>query len=87
LVGAVARNDQELLDFTLQKKPNEFDLGFKKMCVREGYIEVINWWKEAELIALFIDAACSGQWKMLDKLYENEYQQASILRFERIFHF
>jgi hypothetical protein len=27
---------------------------------------------------LFIEAACSGQWRMLDKLYENEYQQASL---------
>jgi uncharacterized protein YuzE len=33
LVGAVARNDWELLDFLLQKEPNKFDLGFKKMCV------------------------------------------------------
>jgi hypothetical protein len=29
LVGAATRNDQELLDFILQKKPNEIDLGFK----------------------------------------------------------
>ena len=34
LVGAAARNDQELLDFILQKKPNKFDLGFKK-CASE----------------------------------------------------
>jgi hypothetical protein len=48
------------------------------MCVREGFIEVIvNWWNEEELIQLFIEAACSGQLRMLDKLYENEYQQAS----------
>jgi hypothetical protein len=47
------------------------------MCIQEGYIELIDWWKEEELIQVFIGAACSGQWRMLDKLYENEYQQAS----------
>lgn len=47
------------------------------MCVREGFIEVINWWNEEELIQLFIEAARSGQLRMLDKLYNNEYQQAS----------
>ena len=46
------------------------------MCVREGFIEVMEWWKQTELIELFIEAAYSGQWRMLDSLYENEYQQA-----------
>jgi hypothetical protein len=36
LVDAAARNNRELLDFLLQKKPNQFDLSFTKMCVREG---------------------------------------------------
>jgi hypothetical protein len=30
LVGAATRNDWELLNVLLQKKPNKFDLGFKK---------------------------------------------------------
>jgi hypothetical protein len=77
LVDAAARKDWALLDFLLQKKPNQFDLSFTRMCVREGFIEVINWWNEEELIQLFIEAARSGQLRMLDKLYENEYQQAS----------
>jgi hypothetical protein len=42
LVDAAARNDWELLDFFLQKKPNQFDLSFTKMCVREGFIEVMD---------------------------------------------
>jgi hypothetical protein len=77
LVGAAARKDWELLDFLLDKKPSQFDLRFTRMCVREGFIEVINWWNEEELIQLFIEAARSGQLRMLDKLYEKEYQQAS----------
>jgi hypothetical protein len=77
LVDAAARNDWELLDFLLQKKPNQFDLSFTKMCVREGFIEVMDWWKEVELIELIREAAYSGQWRMLDNLYNNEYQQAS----------
>jgi hypothetical protein len=30
-------------------------------CVCEGYIEVMEWWKEMELIELFIGAANYGQ--------------------------
>jgi hypothetical protein len=77
LVDAAARNDWELLDFLLDKKPSQFDLRFTRMCVREGFIEVINWWKEVELIELIREAAYSGRWRMLDNLYNNEYQQAS----------
>jgi hypothetical protein len=76
LVGATARNDRELLDFFLNKKPTKFNLSFTRMCVREGFIEALEWWKNAELIALFADATYSGQLRMLDSLYENEYQQA-----------
>ena len=61
LVDAVARNDWELLDFLLKKIPNEFNLSFTKMCVREGFIEVVDWWKEVELVELFSEAAYSGQ--------------------------
>ena len=50
LVDAAARNDWELLDFLLKKIPNQFDLSFTKMCVREGFIKVMDWWKEAELV-------------------------------------
>jgi hypothetical protein len=78
LVDAAARNDWELLDFLLKKIPNEFNLSFTKMCVRESFIEVVDWCKEVELVLqLFSEAAYSGQWRMLDNLYNNEYQQAS----------
>jgi hypothetical protein len=76
LVGAAARNHWELLDFLLEKEPNQFNLSFIKMCVREGFIKVMDWWKSVELIELIKEAACSGQWRMLDNLYNNEYQQA-----------
>jgi hypothetical protein len=36
----------------------------------------MDWWKQMELIELFIEAVYSGQWRMLDNLYENEYQLA-----------
>jgi hypothetical protein len=76
LVDAAARNDWELLDFLLKKKPKAFNLSFTRMCVREGFIKVMDWWKSVELIELIKEAAYSGQWRMLDNLYNNEYQQA-----------
>jgi hypothetical protein len=42
----VARTDLELWDLIHKKKPNEFDLSFTRMCASEGYIEVVEWWKE-----------------------------------------
>jgi hypothetical protein len=36
----------------------------------------MDWWREAELIELIKEAAYDGQWRMLDNLYNNEYQQA-----------
>jgi hypothetical protein len=42
LVDAVARNDWELLDFLLNKKPSQFNLRFTRMCVREGFIQVMD---------------------------------------------
>jgi hypothetical protein len=77
LVDAAARNNWELLDFLLKKKPNKVNLSFMRMCVREGFIKVMDWWKSVELIELFSEAVYSGQWRMLDNLYNNEYQQAS----------
>jgi hypothetical protein len=76
LVDAAARNDWELLDFLLNKKPSQFNLRFMRMCIREGFIKVMNWWKSVELIELIKEAAYRGQWRMLDNLYNNEYQQA-----------
>jgi hypothetical protein len=80
LVGAVARTDWELLHFLLKKKPNQFNLSFMRMCVREGFIKVMDCWKSVELIELIKEAAYkaaySGQWRMLYNLYNNEYQQA-----------
>jgi hypothetical protein len=37
---------------------------------------VMDWWKSVELIELIKEVAYSGQWRMLDNLYNNEYQQA-----------
>jgi hypothetical protein len=76
LVDAAARNDWALLDFLLNKKPSQFDLRFSRMCVREGFIKVMDWWKSVELFELIKEAAYRGQWRMLDNLYNNEYQQA-----------
>ena len=68
LVGAAARNNWELLDFLLEKKPNQFNFSFTRMCVREGFIKVMDWWKSVELIELIKEAAYRGQWRMLDIL-------------------
>jgi hypothetical protein len=43
LVDAAARTDLELLEFLLNKKPNEFNSSFARMCVAKGYIEVLEW--------------------------------------------
>jgi hypothetical protein len=51
LVDAVARNDWELLNFLLEKKPNIFNLSFTRMCVREGYVEVVDWWNHRNLLS------------------------------------
>jgi hypothetical protein len=84
LEDAVARTDLELLDFLLNKKPNEFNLNFARMCVANGYIEVLEWWKQMELVELFCDAAYSGQWRMLDSLYVNGWQQTPSILKEKI---
>jgi hypothetical protein len=76
LVDAAARTDQVLLEFLVNKKPHEFNLNFTRMCVTNGYIKVLEWWKEMELVELFSEAVYSEQWRMLDSLYENEYQKA-----------
>jgi hypothetical protein len=76
LVDAAARNDWELLDFLLNKKPSQFNLRFMRMCIREGFIKVMDWWKSVELFELIKEAVYRGQWRMLDNLYNNEYQQA-----------
>jgi hypothetical protein len=36
----------------------------------------MDWWREVELIELIKEAGYDGQWRMLDNLYNNEYQQA-----------
>jgi hypothetical protein len=51
LVDAVARNNWELLKFLLKKEPNQFNLSFMRMCVREGFIKVMDWWKSVELLS------------------------------------
>jgi hypothetical protein len=75
LVNAVVRTDLELLDFILKKKPHEINLNFTRMCIAGGHIEVMESWKEKELVELFCDAAYYGQWQMLDSMYENGLQQ------------
>jgi hypothetical protein len=57
--------------FSKDTKRVQFEL-YKK-CVREGFIKVMDWWKEVELVELFSEAAYSGQWRMLDNLYNNKY--------------
>jgi hypothetical protein len=49
------------------------------MCVTTGYTEVLEWWKEMEIVELFGIAVQSPQWmvRMLDCLYEIGYQQAA----------
>jgi hypothetical protein len=44
LEDAVARINMGLLDFMFNKKPNEFNLSFTRMCIAKGYIEVQEWW-------------------------------------------
>jgi hypothetical protein len=49
-----ARTNLELLDFILNKKPTEFNLSFtRRMYAREGFVAVMEWWKQMELIELF----------------------------------
>jgi hypothetical protein len=71
----MARTNLELLDFILNKKPTKFNLCFTRMCAREGFVVVMEWWKQTELIQLISKASYSGHWRTLDSLYENEYQQ------------
>jgi hypothetical protein len=60
LVDAVARSNWELLDFLLDKKPSQFDLRFTRICIREGFIKVMDWWKSQELIELIKDVSTLG---------------------------
>jgi hypothetical protein len=76
LEDAAARFDVELLYFILKRKPKEFILSLTRMCISNGYIEVLEWWKQMELAELFTKALYSEQWGMLDSLYENGYHQA-----------
>jgi hypothetical protein len=49
------------------------------MCVTNGYTEVLEWWKETEIVELFCIAVQSPQRtvRILDCLYDIGYQQAS----------
>jgi hypothetical protein len=69
LVNAVVRIDLELLDFILKRNH------FTRMCIAGGHIEVMEWWKQRELIEVFCDAAYFGQWQRLDSMYKNRLQQ------------
>jgi hypothetical protein len=75
LVDAAARNDWELLDFLLKKIPNEFNLSFS---VREGFIEVMDWWKEVELVELFLKLHIVGNgecWIICTTMNINKHPQ------------
>jgi tRNA A37 methylthiotransferase MiaB len=73
LDDAAAGNDQHVLYFLLKKKPLEFNFRFTTMCVTNGYTEVLEWWKETELVEHLGIAVQSQQWRMLDCLYEIGY--------------
>jgi hypothetical protein len=60
----------------LELADSKEDLDWYSRDILEGYVEVVDWWKSVELIELTKEAAYSGQWRMLDNLYENEYQEA-----------
>jgi hypothetical protein len=68
LEDPVARTDLELLDFIFNKKPNEFNFSFTRMCIAEGHIEVLEWWKQMELVVHFCNASYNGQWEFMDSL-------------------
>jgi hypothetical protein len=53
LDDAAARTNLDVLSFLLKKKPHNFILRFTTMCVTNGYIEVLEWWKAAELVEQF----------------------------------
>jgi hypothetical protein len=76
LEDAAASFDVELLNFILKRKPKEFNLSFTRMCISNGFIEVLEWWKQMEFVELFTKALYSEQRGMLDSLYENGYHQA-----------
>ncbi len=76
LEDAAARFDVELLYFILKRKPKELILSFIRMCISNGYIEILEWCKQMELVELFTKALYGEQWGMLDSLYENGYHQA-----------
>jgi hypothetical protein len=59
LFNAVARTNLELLYFLLNKKPHKFNLNFSRRGVTNGYIEVVEWWKQMELVELFTKALYS----------------------------
>jgi hypothetical protein len=65
--------------FFSKKKPHKFNLRLTTMCVTNGYTEVLEWWKETEIVELFGIAVQSPQRmvRMLDCLYEIGYQQAA----------
>jgi hypothetical protein len=42
LEDAAARFDVELMNFIFNKKPNEFNLSFTRMCISKGYFYVLN---------------------------------------------
>ena len=75
LEEAVARFDVQLLYFIFDKKPDEFDLSFTRLCVSKGYFYTLNWWKRKELLELFCDAAYNGQCKIMESLKYNGWQQ------------
>jgi hypothetical protein len=60
LEDAVARYNVQLLYFIFDKKPDEFDLSFTRLCVSKSYFYTLNWWKRKGLLELFCNAAYNG---------------------------
>jgi hypothetical protein len=75
LEEAAARFDVQLLYFIFDKKPDEFNLSFTKLCVSKGYLYTLNWWKKKEVLELFCNAAYNGQCEIMEMLKYNGWQQ------------
>ena len=54
LEDAVARFNVQLLYFIFNKKPDEFNLSFTRLCVSKGYFYALNWWKKRNFLSSFV---------------------------------
>jgi hypothetical protein len=75
LENAAARFTVQLLYFIFNRKPDELNLSFTKLCVSKGYFYALNWWNKKELLELFCNAAYNGQYEIMESLKYNGWQQ------------